>query len=446
MHVVSNPLDEIREILIRYEAGEIGPPGADYEIMVILRRKGLATLRKIPPMQVGIHRKNRGGCIGASMGVRDLMDKIAKLHWNGDMCSHGICVELAEGDRTDEDAFRKWCEEAGSDYPAVEEGSLAFASLACSHTNCCLRLIVCRCASSNEKLGDGKNFSIDVIRKHDKAYALAAEEGLTWTVVPAVVLEWYPELVQLWSISRNTAGHVQQPVSEVTGMNLLYDLWTSKLAEGQKPCYETIVLNVTRGMPWWAGMIEEFIAYLARHAGGEGAGKLWKDFRNFHAHKVECEDRTMPAYVWAILATILQSRLAYGVLKAIYTCPVGKVENKRCVWVTTRELRDLAKKENMDQSASAEDFLVSVAALFTEGGTIHTRVIADASVDSSIKGFETVSQAKRTSAQMSTDIYSQTSIMVGRYMCSKPQDADFGSDTCDNLGDIAARLRRLVGG
>ena len=84
--------------------------------------------------------------------------------------------------RTDEDEFRTWCEEAGSDFPVVEEGSLLYASQACSHSNCGLRLIVCRCSSSNEKLGDGKNYSIEGIRKHDKAYASAAEEGLTWTV------------------------------------------------------------------------------------------------------------------------------------------------------------------------------------------------------------------------------------------------------------------------
>ena len=45
--------------------------------------------------------------------------------------------------------------------------------------------------------------------KHDAAYAQAVEEGLNWTVVPAHVLVSYPELVQLGSISRNTAGHVQ---------------------------------------------------------------------------------------------------------------------------------------------------------------------------------------------------------------------------------------------
>ena len=156
-------------------------------------------------MKVGIYRQNRGGMIGASIGVRDLMDKIGVLHWNDDMCSHAICVELANGDRADEKAFREWCEEASSDFPPIEEGSLKFVSLACSHTTCGLRLMWPRCESPNEKLGDGTNYCIEVIRKRDKAYALAVGDGLNWTVVQAWVLERYPELVQLWSISRNTA-------------------------------------------------------------------------------------------------------------------------------------------------------------------------------------------------------------------------------------------------
>ena len=132
MSVMSEPLDAIRAILIRYAAGDIGPPGADHEIMKILRTRGHVTNKRIKPMLVGIHRMNRGGAIGTSKGVRTLMDKIAVLHWNDDECRHAICVELTGFDRTDEDEFRTWCENAGSDFPAVPPGSLMFVSLACS--------------------------------------------------------------------------------------------------------------------------------------------------------------------------------------------------------------------------------------------------------------------------------------------------------------------------
>ena len=76
---MSDPADEVRAILNRYAKGEIGPPGADHEIMQISRKKGHIALKQIPPMQVGIHKLNQGGMIGTSKGVRTLLDKIAVL-------------------------------------------------------------------------------------------------------------------------------------------------------------------------------------------------------------------------------------------------------------------------------------------------------------------------------------------------------------------------------
>ena len=69
MPVVSDPLDPIRAILIRYEHGLIGPSGADQEVMDILRTKGYVSQKVIKPMLVGIHHLNRGGVIGASQGM-----------------------------------------------------------------------------------------------------------------------------------------------------------------------------------------------------------------------------------------------------------------------------------------------------------------------------------------------------------------------------------------
>ena len=77
--LVTDPSDLIRAILIKYGEHNIGPAGADSQIMAILFRKGFAIKRKIRPIKVGIHRKNRGGVIGASMEVELLMDEIAEL-------------------------------------------------------------------------------------------------------------------------------------------------------------------------------------------------------------------------------------------------------------------------------------------------------------------------------------------------------------------------------
>ena len=223
--LVTDPLDPIRAILIKYGEHQIGPAGADSQIMAILFRRGFASKRKRHPMKVGIHRLNRGGVIGASMEVELLMDEIAELFWNNEAAAHALCVEIAPGDTSDENAFREWCEAAEVDLPPVLPNSLEGSSLACGHTNCGLRAIDSKCESANPKLGDGSNYDVEVIRKRDQPFAEAVEEGLLWTVVRAVVLRMYPELVDLWIVSRNTFGHVQRPGTEVTALAKLHASW-----------------------------------------------------------------------------------------------------------------------------------------------------------------------------------------------------------------------------
>ena len=206
-------------------------------------------------------------------------------------------------------------------------------------------------------------------------------------------------------------------------------------------------MNVTRGEPWWHDQIEAFIAFLARHAGGPADAQRWKFFTNFHAHVIPSEERMMPVHVWANLALIYEVRCAYGVVFAVYTCPdiPGAIEHKQCVWFTPNDMRALVRKDNKEARASAERFLNSAAALFEEDGPIHTRVSTDAKADPSTKGYETIAKAKRTAGQASVNIYVQTAVMVGRHLCGKPQDEDFGKEKAENLADIAARMRTLVG-
>ena len=92
------------------------------------------------------------------------------------------------------------------------------------------------------------------------------------------------------------------------------------------------------------------------------------------------------------------------------------------------DMRALVKKDNKDQRASAEKFLVSAAALFEDGKEMHSRAVNMAVASPSTKGFETLAKARRTTGAMCTDIYVQIAIMVGRYATNKPQDEDFGKD------------------
>jgi hypothetical protein len=176
MPVVTDPLDEIRAIMIRYSLGQIGSSGADQEVTDILRRKGLVSQKVIKPMLAGIHHLNRGGIMGASQGVRKLTDKIAGLHSNWGECSHAKCIELTGLDRTDEEHFRKWCEEAGVEPASGGTTSIEQCPDTHMHQRFSRLFLELEQRRFTEKHG-----------KHDAAYAQAVEEGLNWTVVPAHV-------------------------------------------------------------------------------------------------------------------------------------------------------------------------------------------------------------------------------------------------------------------
>ena len=69
----------------------------------ILFKMGLASKRKMHPMKVGIHRKNRGGVLAHSLEAPRLMGDIADQFWNPEECVQAICVEIEKCDFRDED-------------------------------------------------------------------------------------------------------------------------------------------------------------------------------------------------------------------------------------------------------------------------------------------------------------------------------------------------------
>ena len=140
--------------------------------------------------------------IGGSKGVKVHMDKLADLHWNDEECRHALCVKLKSVAGRTRRRSARWCEGSGVDLAPVDEGSIEYASLVCSHTNCGLRSIASGCDSENEKLGDGSKYDLEILRKRDKLFAKAVEEGVWWLVVEAVVLE----RIQSWSSSGASRG------------------------------------------------------------------------------------------------------------------------------------------------------------------------------------------------------------------------------------------------
>ena len=117
-------LPEVTSLLAEYAEIRIGASGADEHICAILFKAGYAHSKQISPMKVGFHKMNRGGVLGHSMNVQRIMGNIAALLFSWKECDHSLCVDKAEGDTSDEDAYRKWCDESAVDFPPVGRFSL----------------------------------------------------------------------------------------------------------------------------------------------------------------------------------------------------------------------------------------------------------------------------------------------------------------------------------
>ena len=139
---------------------------------------------------------------------------------------------------------------------------------------------------------------------------------------------------------------------------------------------------------------------------------------------------------------LFETFCAYAILHVVYTCPPENVEEKKCTWVRVTELRNLQLETAAKFRTNAEEFLKSVFALFDFDGVFTSGAKAAAVVRPGVKGYDTQAKAERTIVENCKSFYIKVAVMVGRYLCNKEQDVDFGKAAADNLGTVLARFTR----
>ena len=112
--VGSHEIDRIQFLIDQFDSDDAmtsaGVAGVDEDIIEELLKRGHAVKGvQVDPMHVGIYYKNRGGVIGNSCNLTKITDDVTKLGWSWKECSHALCMKLASGDTTTEDAYRIWC-------------------------------------------------------------------------------------------------------------------------------------------------------------------------------------------------------------------------------------------------------------------------------------------------------------------------------------------------
>ena len=99
--------------------------------------------------------------------------------------------------------------------PIIKE-TIRYGSLSASHTNCALRLFAASCLHDGnpDLLVKGK-LSLHQLRDKDAAYADAAENGLTWSIISSTVITRYPALCGLLQQAMNTGAQLQRQEGEL---------------------------------------------------------------------------------------------------------------------------------------------------------------------------------------------------------------------------------------
>ena len=136
---VSDPNDAINRVINEFDEKRVGlTQGAD-RIEKILEENGLLQFYTLSPKMVGVALPNRAGGGVNALEVNLLASDICEVGWSWDACRHAACIEEKPGSTVIEDFNKRLAADSG--LAPVEEGTIKYGSLSCSHTRQALRAI-----------------------------------------------------------------------------------------------------------------------------------------------------------------------------------------------------------------------------------------------------------------------------------------------------------------
>ena len=158
----------------------------------------------------------------------------------------------------------------------------------------------------------------------------------------------------------------------------------------------------------------------------------------------------MAGTMFQTLAKVEISVNAYAALKAAYNCPESHVLNKFCSWISVADFGKLIvthnaadtpqkteeKKAAIQKNEGARDFLHACEACLSGNSALATAVKAGAVARPGTVGEETVTAARRHAAHELRCLHNTAVYSIGRYLCGKPQEDNFGKQEADDLFDI----------
>ena len=303
---------------------------------------------QLAPRVVGVDPTNRDGVGVTAENVIALGRDILFVGWSWAEVAKAVCIEAAPGSCVIED-FNKALTANNAALAPVEEDTIRFGSVSCSHTNAFLRCLRAgRVSTMGTELGAGTDASetltLTAVRDRDPEFAKAAEDGIRWTVLSHKVRELFPAFLGLLQSARNATGQVAKPEHEVQVMcriltvaaatqraSAVSDSLTAS-ATSCGPDWSVVKRAVLRSRPPCAFDFDDLKAFVVACAGGM-EGMLLQDLMVFHRRCVKSDDRIIRGPFFRAVADLplLVPRLKIAIVKTQYTCPVASLALVRSI-------------------------------------------------------------------------------------------------------------------
>lgn len=164
------------------------------QILELLRSEGHVQRLTLPPKCVGVHPANRDGMGISARDCHALLDDILSIGFVSNRVN-AVATEVCS------DEQRLWNERlvsaAGGSLGECRGQELKALSLSASHTNFCLRIMLDSVQHDGGEVTLDGRLSMECLRMKDAGFHEAATKGLTWDVVPKMVIDQWPCLPAL---------------------------------------------------------------------------------------------------------------------------------------------------------------------------------------------------------------------------------------------------------
>lgn len=209
---------EIAGLLRKAEGGDFLVKSVS-DLFVVLRRTGLLTDMRLPPMAVGVHPQNRDGLMLNATDVHQLLDSISQV---GFVPSRIDAIAVEIGSEEERLYNQRLVDAAGGALGSMDSKVLKVLSLSASHTNWTLRLVACSARHDSAELCVNGALSLEQVKARDAVFAEHVELGLNWRVISREVAEAFPSVLQLIQAAQNAT--LQKSESEIQLLRRIFSL------------------------------------------------------------------------------------------------------------------------------------------------------------------------------------------------------------------------------